>query len=208
MTPALRAPQRIHHKWKHREELGIYLGPSPVHHRNVALILNPATGLVIPQPHVRFDPEFTTAPDLKIISRWQYIAGFIRGDTKPNRDSSQKRRNQITPEFPLHQKPQYVPNSIQLCQEVEEVNMTTITLPPPYQGLTPPNQSLEANRKDITHPEGGTGQQTKRAMSEGNQSTSSPRCSKRVTKPVDRLMMAMETVFVTMVKENQTRTRK
>ena len=65
LTPALLAPQLMHHKWKHRAELGIYLGPSHVHHRNVALILNPTTGLVSPQFHVRFDPEFTTAPDLK-----------------------------------------------------------------------------------------------------------------------------------------------
>ena len=49
LTPALRAPQCIHNKWKHRAELGIYLGPSPVNNRNVALILNPATGLVSPQ---------------------------------------------------------------------------------------------------------------------------------------------------------------
>ena len=71
LTPSLRAPQRIHQKWKHRSELGIYLGPSPVHHRNVALILNPATGLVSPKFHVRFDPEFTTAPDLKNKSIWK-----------------------------------------------------------------------------------------------------------------------------------------
>ena len=113
LTPSLRALQRIHHTWKQRAELGIYLGPSPIHHRNVALIFNPATGLVSPQLHFRFNPEFTTAPDLKRKSRWQYIAGFIRGDTKPNRDSRQKLRNQITPELPLHQKPQSVPNSVQ-----------------------------------------------------------------------------------------------
>ena len=77
LTPALRAPQCIHHKWKHQSELGIYLGPSPVHHRNLALILNPVTGLVSPQFHFRFDPEFTTAPGLKRKSSWQYIAGFI-----------------------------------------------------------------------------------------------------------------------------------
>ena len=45
-------------------------------------------------------------------------------------------------------------------------------------------------------------------MSEENTSTSSPRRSKRVTKPVDRLMMTMETVLVTTVNENQTRIRK
>lgn len=77
LTSAVRAPQHIHHKWKHRAELGIYLGPLPVHHRNVAVILNPVTGLVSPQFHVRFDPEFTTASDFKTQSSWQYLAGFI-----------------------------------------------------------------------------------------------------------------------------------
>ena len=56
LTPALRYPQRIHHNRKHRAELGIYLGTPPVQHRNVALILNPDTGLVSPQLNVRFDP--------------------------------------------------------------------------------------------------------------------------------------------------------
>ena len=139
--------------------MGIYLGPSPVHHRNVVLILNPATGLVSPHVHVRFDPEFTTAPDLKIKSSWHYIAGFIRGGTKTNRDSRQKRRNQITPELPLHQKPKSVPNSVKPNQEVEEVNTNTIPIPPSYQGLPPPIQILEANWEDIAQPEGGTGQQ-------------------------------------------------
>ena len=83
----------------------------------MAHILNPAAGLVSPQFHVRFDPEFTTATDLKSKSSWQYIAGFIRGGTKPNRDSCQKWRNQINPELTLHQKPQYVPNSVQPHQE-------------------------------------------------------------------------------------------
>ena len=174
----------------------------------MALILNPATGLVNPQFHVRFDPEFTNATDLKIKSRWQYIVGFIRGNTNPNRDSRQKRHNQITPELPSHQKPQSVPNIVQPRQEVEEVNINTIPLSPPYKVLPPSSQILEANQEDISQPEGGTGQQTKRAMSEDNRSTSSPRRSKRVTKPVDCLMMEMETVFLTMVQENQTRNRK
>ena len=41
LTPQLCSGACIHHKWKQRSELGIYLGTSPVHHRNVALILNP-----------------------------------------------------------------------------------------------------------------------------------------------------------------------
>ena len=33
-----------HHKWKSRSEVGIYLGTSPQHGRNVALVLNRNTG--------------------------------------------------------------------------------------------------------------------------------------------------------------------
>ena len=75
----------------------------------MALILNPDTGLVSSKFHVRFDTEFTTAPDLNIKSSWQYLAGFIQGGTMPNRESRQKRRNQITQELPLYQKPKSVP---------------------------------------------------------------------------------------------------
>ena len=125
LTPELLTPQCIHHEWKHRAELCIYVGPSPVHHRNVELILNPATGLVSTQLHVRFDPEFKTAPDLKSKSIWQYPEGFIRGGTTPNRESHPKRRTQITQELPLHQKPKSVPNIATPHQEGEEINTNT-----------------------------------------------------------------------------------
>ena len=59
----------------------------------MALILNPQTGLVSPQFHVRFDPEFTTVPDHIERSLWQSLAGFVRG-TQTCRLDRQKRRNQ------------------------------------------------------------------------------------------------------------------
>ena len=52
-------------KWEPRARLGIYLGRSPSHASNVALVLNPKTGLVSPQYHVVFDDEFTTVPHLR-----------------------------------------------------------------------------------------------------------------------------------------------
>ena len=94
LTPQLRSGARIHHKWKQLSELGIYLGTSPVRYRNVALILNPKTGLVSPQFHVRFDPEFTMVPDHTEFSLWQSLAGFVHG-TQMRRLDRQKRRNQI-----------------------------------------------------------------------------------------------------------------
>ena len=47
-------------KWKQRSRLGVYLGPSPNHARSVALVLNPRTGHVSPQFHVKFDDFFET----------------------------------------------------------------------------------------------------------------------------------------------------
>ena len=103
LTPQLRSGARIHHKWKQQSELGIYLGTSPVHHINVALILNSQTGLVSPQFNVCFDPEFTTVPDHTERSLWQSLSGFVRG-TQTCRLDLQKRRNQ-TEELSLQQLP-------------------------------------------------------------------------------------------------------
>ena len=73
--------------------------------------------------------------------------------------------------------------------------MNKNALTTPYQGLPTPSKGSEANWEDIAQTEGGTGQQPNRAMLEDNPTTSSPLQSKRVTKPVDHLMMAMEKVF-------------
>jgi transposase InsO family protein len=69
---------KIHHKWKQRSRVGIYIGRSPQHARNVALVLNIQTGLVSPQFHVKFDPSFHTvkqSPEMD--SLWQIKAGFV-----------------------------------------------------------------------------------------------------------------------------------
>jgi hypothetical protein len=59
-------------KWLPRTRVGIYLGKSPRHARNVALVLNPRTGLVSPQFHVRFDETFETVRGLKEESHGQW----------------------------------------------------------------------------------------------------------------------------------------
>ena len=50
----------IHPKWDARSRAGIYLGQSPIHNRNVALVLNIHTGYVSPQFHAKFDETFRT----------------------------------------------------------------------------------------------------------------------------------------------------
>ena len=68
-------------KWKERARLGVYLGPSPNHTRSVALVLNPRTGHLSPQFHIKFDDFFETvqtkATDLDDPEPpWKYLSGF------------------------------------------------------------------------------------------------------------------------------------
>jgi len=65
------------HKWKERATVGVYLGPSPQHGRNVALVLNLKTALVSPQFHVKFDPTFQTVKQISVDSKWQMKSGFL-----------------------------------------------------------------------------------------------------------------------------------
>ena len=68
-------------KWEERARVGIYLGPSPLHARSVALILSLTIGLVSPQFHVVFDDHFQNVRknvpgSLLFKPEWQRLAGF------------------------------------------------------------------------------------------------------------------------------------
>ena len=53
-------------RWNPRARLGIYLGRSPCHTDNVALVLNPRTLHVLPQFHVTLDEKCMTIPFLRL----------------------------------------------------------------------------------------------------------------------------------------------
>jgi len=74
---ALQGGSGIHHKWKERARVGIYIGRSPLHGRNVANVLSRTTGLVSPQFHVTFDPSFHTVKQDDYDASWQIKAGFV-----------------------------------------------------------------------------------------------------------------------------------
>ena len=52
-----------HHKWKARSRIGIYLGQSPDHARNVILVMDQTTVFVSPQYHVQFNRAFDTVQE-------------------------------------------------------------------------------------------------------------------------------------------------
>ena len=75
-------------KWKQCSRLGVYLGPSPNHARSVALVLNPRTGHVSPQFHVKFDDFFETVQDKSTDMdtpepEWKYLSGFAVKKGRP-----------------------------------------------------------------------------------------------------------------------------
>jgi hypothetical protein len=70
-------------KWQERARVGIHLGTSPVHARNVSLVLGLKKGLVSPQSHVKHNDLFkTTTHKTKLTHynvRWQVHTGFSPG---------------------------------------------------------------------------------------------------------------------------------
>jgi Reverse transcriptase (RNA-dependent DNA polymerase) len=79
-------------KWKSRAKIGIYLGRSPQHSRNVALVLSILTGLVSPQFHVKHDSTFNTVKEEKqdTPAPWMVKAGFVGVREEPS-DRGSKR---------------------------------------------------------------------------------------------------------------------
>ena len=74
---------RPFHKWSQRSKAGVYLGRSPQHGRNVALVMDRDTALVSPQFHVAFDATFDTVKTIKTKSSWQLRAGFVTTQKEP-----------------------------------------------------------------------------------------------------------------------------
>jgi len=85
LVQGLQTDTAIHHKWKTWSRVGVYLGRSPQHARDVSLVLNLNTGLASLQFHVKLDSNFQTLrePGIKMPqSWWQIKCGFVQQPTK------------------------------------------------------------------------------------------------------------------------------
>ena len=78
------------HKWKSRANVGIYLGKSPLHARNVALLMDCHSSRVSPQYHVKFDAAFDTVRQDPLHCTWMTKAGFIRAPSHPKENMDSK----------------------------------------------------------------------------------------------------------------------
>jgi hypothetical protein len=76
--------QQAQAKWLSQARIEIYLGMSPRHSKSVVLVLNPHTGLVSPQFHVKFNDDFETVGDEMEASHghWKGLVGFISYQTR------------------------------------------------------------------------------------------------------------------------------
>ena len=95
----------IHPKWDARSRAGIYLGQSPIHNRNVALVLNIHTGYVSPQFHVKFNKAFQTIQQDTWNATWLTSTGFTSRTNKvsPNeaiKPSGKQRKTLERQQFP------------------------------------------------------------------------------------------------------------
>ena len=82
LNEALQANQPDH-KCKEQAHIGICLGQSPIHNRNVALVMHKNMGHVSPQFHVKFDKRFHTLSQEDLDTKWQRNTFFTSENSKP-----------------------------------------------------------------------------------------------------------------------------
>jgi hypothetical protein len=91
-------------RWSPCAHLGLNLGPSPMHARNVYQVLNLITGCVSPQYHCRFDDFFETTchggPDVSGTICWQQLAGLDQATTILSKVSAPIQRSVMYPGTP------------------------------------------------------------------------------------------------------------
>ena len=84
-------------RWSPRARLGLNLGPSPSHARNVNLVLSLTTGLDSPQYHCNFDDFFKTVQqnvtEATSSGIWQQLAGLTRATQVPTVEHMATSRN-------------------------------------------------------------------------------------------------------------------
>jgi hypothetical protein len=113
--------------WSARARLGLNLGPSPMHTRNVYLILNLVTGCVSPQYHCCFDNFFETtrhsAPVVSGTICWQQLANLDCAKMTLSEVSTPKQYSVISSETPSDEeshtmsKPVFKPNTYDITSD-------------------------------------------------------------------------------------------
>ena len=155
--------------------IGIYLGRSPQHNKNVALVMNRTNGLVSPQFHVAFDTTFNTVKQDRHDSTWQVKAGFTQADT--NTIKAQREPRAPT-KVPINQREPNSSRKRKLQKEAPEISEKKIAMQS-EQGTTKPTT------KDI-----GQKRPQLQQQHQYNTQNATTRFGRKV-RPVQRLINAM-----------------
>ena len=151
LEPQLQSGNPLPNKWCDRSRVGIFLGLSREHASSVSLVLNPDTGLVSPQFHVKHDEKFETTdhPAMKNIGKWQGVTEIHRPRTTKKQEKSNKRRKLNGPDILTIVEPNMVMNP----QVAEE----SVTNPPTAETIA----GIDAN--DASTPRNGAVQRAEQS---------------------------------------------
>ena len=166
-------------KWKQRSKLGLYLGPSPYHARNISLVLNLGTGLVSPQFHTAHDPHFTTVINDKSNYQWSIKAGL----SKPSISTNQTKRP------PSNDSKKSTKRSRLKQGTTPNVTTQSPSTTPSTNDPTMDKATTDANTTNPTLDNAASSQQ----LDSNQQNNIVARRSKRNRKPTERLITAMLT---------------
>ncbi len=103
-------------RWSPHTRLGLNLGPSHMHARNVYLVLNLVTGCVSLQYHCHFEDFFETmrhgAPDVSGTIYWQQLANLDRAKTVLSKVSMPNQHSIMYLGMPSDEEPHTMSNPI------------------------------------------------------------------------------------------------
>jgi hypothetical protein len=119
--------------WSPHACLGVNLGSSPSHARNIYLVLNLHTGSVSPQYHCQFDDFFETVrhggPDISVPTAWQQLSGL----TVMTRAPSMEYHDEVPR---LFKRMQFGSNPVALSQESDNTSLLVTPLPHPSSSIS------------------------------------------------------------------------
>jgi hypothetical protein len=125
-------------QWSPHVRLGLNLGPSPMHARNVYLVLNLITGCVSPQYHCNFDDFFETTthgrPDVSGTICWQQLMGLDQVTTILSKVSAPIQHSVIYPETPSE----------------DAIPLEEISVIPPFHEFAVDDQSVSDRGSQVT----------------------------------------------------------
>ena len=182
-------------KWKQRARVGIYLGQSPIHNQNVALVLNRNTGHVSPQFHVKFDSSFHSVRQDHLDCTWQQSTFFVTAPLKRANKRMQEKGTHLSEgahKIPRLQTTDGPSNNAQS----DPIQHQNDKLPQLANDGTPSeNANAGTSMTGQTQQQQQFGQREVDGPPQINQRMHSEdlRCSKRTSKPPQRLIEVMKT---------------